>query len=238
MNIENIIGFDVETIAITQDYRDLDDGLMTTWEYLCDEYYKEDFKRISVSDNIDFYQICWQKYSGLNPLYSKILCLSIGYFDGSEYKFKTLSGDEKEIIDTFFKIIYKFMNNQKFKYIAGHNVKNFDIPYILKRAMINGFNYEDFITPFKIIGRKPWELEHIKDTKEMWAFGSNMFKGTLEEVCVALGIESPKNGEVKGSDIFRYYYLKDDLPQERRLSDIKSYCERDVRSVLEILKRF
>ena len=128
---KKVIAIDIETLALTKDYRELEnEGSILNWEKYCDTYKNEDFKRISVSDNIDFYQVIWEKMSALNPIYSKILCLSMGFYYDGEYRSKTLYGDEKKIISDFFKLTQKFFVDGNYKILAGHNIKQFDIPLI------------------------------------------------------------------------------------------------------------
>jgi DNA polymerase elongation subunit (family B) len=241
-NFDKTLAIDIETTPIVEFYKDLPDTLQESWETYCDIYQKDEFKKISVSDNIDFYQIMWERLGALNPIYSKIICISFCFYneDSDEYKFKSLFGDEKDMLDTFFKIIYKFFYNQdvseRYLYLAGHNIKQFDIPFILKRAIINGFSYNDFLPMFKIIEKKPWELNYFKDTKELWNFGSPIFKSSLFEICSVLGLENPKN-DIAGSDIYNVYYKQTDLSLDERVNRIRTYCEKDTKAVIQVLKR-
>jgi DNA polymerase elongation subunit (family B) len=233
---KKVIAIDIETLALTKDYRELEnEGSILNWEKYCDTYKNEDFKRISVSDNIDFYQVIWEKMSALNPIYSKILCLSMGFYYDGEYRSKTLYGDEKKIISDFFKLTQKFFVDGNYKILAGHNIKQFDIPFILKRALANGFSYSEFPFMYQIGSKKPWELEYIKDTKEMVNFGGSFFKTSLSELCLMLNLPNPKEG-ISGADIYNFIYNNEDVSYEEKMEKICKYCEGDVKSVLDVLK--
>jgi hypothetical protein len=110
--------------------------------------------------------------------------------------------------------------------LCGHNVKNFDLPYIAKRMLINGVQVPSIIPNYKI---KPWE-SRVLDTKEVWNFNSFRGLSSLDLVCTSLGLESPKEGEVNGSNIHKYYYNND-------IEKIKKYCEEDVKCTINLIKK-
>lgn len=64
----------------------------------------------------------------VNPLFAKIICIGL-YKPGEEY---TLMGDEKEIIDTFWRIIGKSER------IVTFNGISFDMDVIIKRGLKHG----------------------------------------------------------------------------------------------------
>jgi len=118
------------------------------------------------------------------------------------------------------------VNNLDF-ILCGHNIKSFDLPYLGKRMLINGINPPSLLPSHDT---KPWEIKAL-DTKEMWNFGS--FKGlsSLHLVCTLLGVDSPKLGEVKGSNIHKSFYT------DNNIKEITEYCERDVDSLIEIVSK-
>jgi predicted PolB exonuclease-like 3'-5' exonuclease len=103
-------------------------------------------------------------------------------------------------------------------YLCGHNLKNFDIPMLAKRMVING------IMPSKILpsyDTKPWEIKAI-DTKEIWQYGAYTAIGSLDLMCTCLDIPTPKDGPINGGMVHEAYW------NHNRLQEIAEYCEKDV----------
>jgi hypothetical protein len=57
--------------------------------------------------------------------------------------------------------------NQPQHILCGHNAKEFDIPFLARRMIINQIALPDKLNLF---GKKPWEIPHL-DTLELWKFG-------------------------------------------------------------------
>lgn len=106
--------------------------------------------------------------------------------------------------------------------IIGHNVLDFDLPFIVKRSIIHGIKPTARI-PFRRYQRQP-----IFDT--MWEWGCWREKISLDELATALGIESSKSGGLDGSQIYEAW-------RSGRDEEIAAYCLRDVDCVREIYYR-
>ena len=146
--------------------------------------------------------------------------------DNGEVKKQTFSGDnEKEILTQVQKLLIRCGNLDFF--LCGHNLKNFDIPMLAKRMIINGLIPPPILPSYDT---KPWEVRAI-DTKEIWQYGSYTSIGSLDLLCACLGIDSPKNGEVTGDKVHKAYWEDSKLPQ------IAEYCEKDVKVLIDIIKK-
>ena len=97
----------------------------------------------------------------------------------------------------------------------GHNISDFDVPFLSQRMMING------LSPLFRHGTKPWDML-IDDTMTMFACGKRE-RYSLDNLCKAFGIESPK-GEITGANVYDYW-----LKGEHEM--IADYCKRDVEAV-------
>ena len=75
---------------------------------------------------------------------------------------------------------------------------------------------------------KPWEIKAL-DTKELWNFGSYKGLSALHLICGVLGLDTPKDGKVDGTNIHRSYY------EDNNISEIKEYCEKDVNAIMDII---
>jgi len=131
-------------------------------------------------------------------------------------------GEEKQILKDFSNLL-----NENFHLTAhllcGHNIKEFDIPFIARRMIIN-----DMVLPQKInlFGKKPWEVPHL-DTLELWKFGDYKHFTSLKLLTKILGIQSPKD-DIDGSEVARVFYIENDIDR------IVTYCEKDVIAVAQV----
>jgi DNA polymerase elongation subunit (family B) len=156
-----------------------------------------------------------------------VACVSVAYVDKSgKEKYDSFYG--KNEIDVLNKTKELFTKIDSMGWLlCGHNIKGFDIPFLAKRMVINN------IKPPSIFPKhdtKPWELK-VLDTKDVWSFGNNYGIGSLDLICSVLNVESPKNGDVKGDSVTTNFWSNND-------ELIKEYCERDVKSLVDIIKKF
>ena len=145
--------------------------------------------------------------------------------DNGDTKLDSFIGEEKEILTKCSNLLNR-VDKLEFL-ICGHNVKNFDLPYIGKRMVINNISVPTIIPNYKI---KPWE-SRVLDTKEVWNFNSYRGLSSLELVCAVLKVPNPKDNEVNGANLHSFYYTKRDLEK------IKTYCEKDVLSLINFVKK-
>jgi predicted PolB exonuclease-like 3'-5' exonuclease len=169
----------------------------------------------------------FKKRSALVPEFAKIVCVSMAFvMDNGEVKKQTFSGeDEKELLLQVRNLLDR-CHKLDF-YLCGHNLKNFDIPMLAKRMIING------ILPSKLLpsyDTKPWEVKAI-DTKEIWQYGAYTSIGSLDLVCSTMGIDTPKDGEVTGDKVHHAYWV------EQKLQQISEYCEKDVDVLIQFIKK-
>jgi len=169
----------------------------------------------------------FKKRSSLVPEFAKIICVSMAFvMENGEVKKQTFSGDNEKELLTQVRTLLDRCYKLDF-YLCGHNLKNFDIPMLAKRMIING------ILPSKILpsyDTKPWEVKAI-DTKEIWQYGAYTAIGSLDLVCSTMGIPTPKDGEVTGDKVHQAYWIEQKLPQ------ISEYCEKDVNVLIEFIKK-
>ena len=74
--------------------------------------------------------------------------------------------------------------------------------------------------------KKPWDITHV-DIFEKWNHSFNSFV-SLDEVCYALNIESPKD-KMTGKDVHKEFY-------NGNIEGIVDYCEKDVKVLPEIIE--
>ncbi|WP_374542878.1 ribonuclease H-like domain-containing protein, partial [Flavobacterium sp.] len=142
-----------------------------------------------------------------------------------QFRVTTFHGDEDKILQDFANLI----NNHyslPVHLLCGHNAKEFDFPYIIRRMFINGVKVPNKLN---MMGKKPWEITHL-DTMELWKFGDYKHFTSLKLLTKVLGIPSPKD-DIDGSEVAKVYYIDKDLDR------IITYCEKDVVAVAQVILR-
>jgi hypothetical protein len=77
--------------------------------------------------------------------------------------------------------------------------------------------------------KKPWDIPYF-DTSEIFAFGSWSQQKylSLDLLSCSLGVDSPKE-DIDGSQVSKTYWIESDYER------IKTYCEKDVETVMNVL---
>lgn len=201
-----------------------------------DQYWDLKAKQLRAAEpeelgNLDKNQM-YPKMAGLQPEWGKIICISIGQLqfdsDGHPINFSKKSfynDDEKVLLEEFNETARKIMNKYPQMQWVGHNIKGFDMPYIVKRSVIHGVKVPKV---FHFHRQKPWE-SCLLDTQEVWKFGGwNSAKlGLIAEI---LNIPSPKQ-DLEGSMVSQVYW------EGGNLGRIKDYCEMDIEATANIMLR-
>ena len=125
--------------------------------------------------------------------------------------------DEGALLKDFSSAINAMQANNKNVVFATHSGKGFDIPFIMRRLIVNRQPIPQMID---VAGLKPW-LVNIIDIKELWQ-GTGFYSASLLNIAVALGLPSSKE-DISGSETSDVYYN-----EEGGLERIVRYCERDV----------
>jgi predicted PolB exonuclease-like 3'-5' exonuclease len=220
--LNKILFIDIETVGISStfenfksDYPELYHQYIKYYDWFLKRF-PEDDTTVSNSELADKKrERIFEGRSALVPEFAKIICVSMAFvMDNGEVKKQTFSGDNEKELLTQVRSLLDRCHKLDF-YLCGHNLKNFDIPMMAKRMIING------IMPSKLLpsyDTKPWEVKAI-DTKEIWQYGSYTSIGSLDLVCSTMGIPTPKDGEVTGDKVHNSYWV------EQKLPEIAEYCE-------------
>lgn len=221
LNPENILYLDIETVPLFPSWEQVPDNWRALWTRKT-----ESLRRNETDTAESIYE-----RAGIYAEFGKIICISVGFLsftDGREqFRMKSFSGDDEKILLGEFAALLRKHFNRDVHRLCGHNVKEFDIPFIARRMIINGVPLPSLLD---IAGRKPWEIQHL-DTMELWKFGDYKSYTSLTLLASALGIPTPKD-DIDGSMVCSVYY------QEKNLPRIVTYCQKDVFTVAQILRRF
>lgn len=216
--LDNILFLDIETVPQYQSFEEVPDRLKIFWEQKSERLDKEKTAK-------ELYE-----RAGIYAEFGKIVCISFGRAlnkkDHIYTRIKSFySHDEKEILMNFFDLIRKF--NSEELYLCAHNGKEFDFPYIARRAVVNRIALPQVLNTS---GCKPWEIKHI-DTMDLWRFGDYKSYTSLDLLSSIFNIPSPKD-EISGKDIYKVYY------QENDLEKIVKYCQKDVLTLIQVYLRY
>ena len=215
IHLNNILFLDIETVPEQADYALLDSEMQQLWEH------KTQYQRKEEVSPSDFYE-----RAGIWAEFGKIVCISVGYFilknDLRQFRVTSFFGDEKKILRDFINLLNNHFNLPQ-HVLCGHNAKEFDIPFIARRMIINGILIPQKLNLF---GKKPWEIPHL-DTLELWKFGDYKHFTSLKLLTKILGIPSPK-GDIDGSQVAHVFYVEKDIDR------IVTYCEKDTIAVAQI----
>ena len=216
--LNNILFLDIETVPEQQHYEQLDSDMQQLWEQ------KTQYQRKDDVSGEDFYE-----RAGIWAEFGKIITISVGYFvnkaDIRNFRVTSFWGDEKKILNDFSHLLNTHFNGAQ-HLLCGHNAKEFDIPFIARRMIINGIALPNKLDLF---GKKPWEVPHL-DTLELWKFGDYKHFTSLKLLTKVLGVPSPKD-DIDGSEVARVFYVENDIDR------IITYCEKDVIAVAQIFLR-
>lgn len=216
--LPNILFLDIETVPQSEFFNDLPEDAQQLFADKTQYQRKDDLTPEEFYDR-----------AGIWAEFGKIICISVGYFTikNAERQFRTKSiiGEEKQLLEEFNDLVKTHFSNPAFVF-CGHNIKEFDIPYMCRRMLINGINIPEKL---QLFGRKPWEIPHL-DTLELWKFGDYKHYTSLKLLTHVLNIPSPKE-DIDGSEVRNVYY------NEKNIDRIAKYCERDVVAVAQIFLR-
>jgi uncharacterized protein YprB with RNaseH-like and TPR domain len=218
INLNNILFLDIETVPEHENYAVLDQETQYLWEHKTQYQRKEEISAEA------FYE-----RAGIWAEFGKIITISVGYFvnkaDIRNFRVTSFWGEEKKILHDFSNLLNTHFSGAQ-HLLCGHNAKEFDIPFIARRMIINGIALPNKLNLF---GKKPWEVAHL-DTLELWKFGDYKHFTSLKLLTKVLGIPSPKD-DIDGSEVAHVYYV------ENNIDRIITYCEKDVIAVAQIFLR-
>ncbi|SEK96421.1 3'-5' exonuclease [Parapedobacter koreensis] len=217
LDLQQVFVLDIETVPQKTTYKELPPHFQELWAHKAKNILQEG------ESAADVYHT-----AGLHAEFGKIICLSVGIFyqryGRMGFRVKSfMQADEKELLTDFSTLLRR---QPASLVLCGHNGKSFDFPYICKRIIINGLALPPQLD---ISGKKPWEINHL-DTMELWRFGDFRNNVSLNLIAAVLGIPTPKD-DISGEDVYQVYY------EENNLERIRIYCEKDVITTAQILRR-
>lgn len=218
IHLQNILFLDIETVPEVHKFNELDE---TTQSLFAD---KTAYQRKDDVSPEEFYQ-----RAGIWAEFGKIVCISVGYFvfknDIRQFRTTSFFGDEIKILQDFSNLLQNHFSSPQIV-LCGHNIKEFDLPFIGRRMIIHGLEIPNKLNS---IGKKPWEIPHL-DTMELWKFGDYKNYTSLDLLANVFEIPTPKD-DIDGSQVAKVYY------NENNVERIKDYCEKDVVTLINVFRK-
>jgi 3'-5' exonuclease len=222
MPLENFLVIDIETVSANQNFN----SLSLEWQHLWEEKVKR-----SVPEDTSPEEYYPQR-AGVMAEFAKVVCISLGYFKkeagGHQFRVKSIfNHDEKELLLNFITTINQLEAANNHWSFTGHNIKEFDIPFLCRRLLINNIAIPPYLD---FQNMKPWETNMV-DTFQYWRFGDYKNYTSLKLLAASLNVPSPKD-DIDGSMVGRVYW------EENNLQRIAVYCQKDIVTVANIILRF
>lgn len=185
--------FDIETIPAPESKRELVVSILESKKNNSRNAYPPSKEDLYLSTSFDgtFGQIC-----------------CIGYIkEGEEITKGVIKGTEDEILEKFWEVA------KDVELFVGHNIYEFDLPFIFKRSIILG------IKPRFDINFARYRNQPIFDTMKEWEKWSQGAQ-KLDTLAKVLDLPTSKD-EMDGSMVWPYY-------QQGKIDEICTYCMKDV----------
>ncbi len=230
IDITKVLFLDIETVSGQPCLEDLDETFQRLWALKAPGAMKRYGEELSAEELRDSYP----DKAGIFAEFGKIVCISVGavYRDRDKQlriRLKSFADrDEAKLLTDFNEMLDQYYGDANKYYLCGHNIKEFDVPYMCRRIVVNQLKMPAMLD---ISGKKPWETKHLVDTMELWKFGDRKAYVSLKLLAALLGFPSPKD-DIDGSDVGRVFWEEDDVER------IAVYCEKDVLATAQLFLRF
>ena len=220
--IENLFLLDIETVSGVQHFNLLNDEWKELWS-------EKILKSLPPDITPEEY---YPKRAAILAEFAKVVCISTGYFkkENNEWQLRIksfFSENEKDVLESFTKMLEQLHAKNSRWIFTGHNIKEFDIPFLSRRMLVNNIAIPPYID---FQNMKPWDTP-VLDTLHLWRFGDYKHYTSLKLLAATLGVPSPKD-DIDGSKVGEVFWEKKDLER------IAIYCQKDVATVANVLLRF
>jgi len=128
--------------------------------------------------------------------------------------------DERELLEKFW------ADTKNYSQLVSFNGRAFDGPFLHIRSAILGIPATKNLVPYR------YGIEHFDLLDQLTFLGATRRTHfSLDMICKAFGIESPKSHGITGDDVPKLF-------QEGRSEDIARYCAGDLRATKQLLEKW
>ena len=134
INYSKILFFDIETVPLEYNFKNLDERGQVLWD--------RKTRFIQERENLNAEEV-YEK-AGIYAEFGKVVCISMGFIlqkEGeTQIRLKSIANKEESILlQEFIDLLNSYYNSPDFMFCA-HNGKEFDIPFLCRRILINEKN--------------------------------------------------------------------------------------------------
>ena len=219
---QNLLFIDIESVSVVGDYAALSPRMQLLWQ--------KKAKFLGAATEEAAGQLFFER-AGIFAEFGKVVVIGLGHVvqkaqgEAPKLYVQALANEnEKQLLLDFKTYLSQWPTRSP--QLVGHNIKEFDLPYLARRMTVHGIPLPSALD---IAGKKPWEVSHI-DTMELWKFGDRKNYTSLDLLATLFDIPSSKEG-IDGSEVNGYYHTKQDL------TSIRDYCMRDVVTTMQVYRK-
>lgn len=230
IDLSKVLFFDIECVSAEPHYEALSDEFQDLWRRKA-----QNLSRATEPLDDERVAEMYRERAAIYAEFGKIVCISVGLVvrdrDTGRLHLRIKSfadADERKVLQGFSDLVNQYFNDINKHYFCGHNIKEFDVPYICRRMVVHQM---ELPRPFRLRGLKPWETGHLLDTMELWKFGDRKAFTSLRLLTALFGIPSPKD-DIDGSEVGRVFHEEQDVER------IARYCEKDVLATVQLFLRY
>ena len=215
-----IVGLDIETVRLAEEFKDLDEGFRDAWRYKN--------KQDGIIPTEEELSESWKRLASLYAEFSKICAVSLAYLDPQgKLVCKEYYGENEKAILEALSVTLNNMQAHNSQYrLVGHASKYFDYPYTSKRYIINELQIPNCLDSSNL---KPWEGMNLC-TNDLWKCGGTGAGSSLQALCNVLGVPISKV-DLVGDEVGSAYFRKE-------FARIGRYCSYDSVATFNIFRKF
>lgn len=179
---------------------------------------------------------------GFSPLTGEIVALGVYdcekgkgavYFQSPRKKVKEFEEDgvsfkpmsEKEMLVNFWE------GAKHYEEFISFNGRGFDVPFLLVRSAVHGIRATKDLMANRYLWGQKQGAKHIDLLDQLTFYGASQKKGSLHLWCRAFGIKSPKEDDISGDEVSKYF-------KAGKSADIARYNARDLKATKELYDRW
>ena len=215
-----IVGLDIKTVRLVDEFKDLDEGFKDAWRYKN--------KQDGIIPTEEELSESWKRLASLYAEFSKICAVSLAYLDPQgKLVCKEYYGENEKAILEALSVTLNNMQAHNSQYrLVGHASKYFDYPYTSKRYIINELQIPNCLDSSNL---KPWEGMNLC-TNDLWKCGGTGAGSSLQALCNVLGVPISKV-DLVGDEVGSAYFRKE-------FARIGRYCSYDSVATFNIFRKF
>ncbi len=153
--------------------------------------------------------------SAVSGDFGRIFCIGYALDEGET---QIISGEESQIISKWWEVA------KNVNCFIGHNILDFDIPFLYKRSIVLKCR------PSQLVPVKKFQTDNVFDTQKEWSRWDYQGGISLHNLSIALNLPSSKDGGIDGSQVYDFYLAN-------KHNEIYEYCKRDVELTRKVYRR-